>query len=139
MKMNKSMPKSSVIPVLAYEDVQTAVEWLCKAFGFSVRLKIGEHRAQLHVGEGAIVVNKLNNKNTSKEKQHSTMVRIENVDRHYERAKENGSKILLEPEDYPYGERQYTTEDIGGHVWTFSQSIKDSKPEEWGGISVNLE
>jgi hypothetical protein len=34
-----------------------------------------------------------------------------------------------------YGERQYTCEDPGGHRWTFSQSIADLEPEEWGGTS----
>jgi len=37
------------------------------------------------------------------------------------------------PADYPYGERQYTAEDLAGHVWTFSLSINDVAPEEWGG------
>jgi len=35
--------------------------------------------------------------------------------------------------DYPYGERQYTVEDPGGHRWTFSQTIADVAPEKWGG------
>jgi hypothetical protein len=32
-------------------------------------------------------------------------------------------------------ERQYTAEDLGGHRWTFAQSIADVAPEEWGGLS----
>ena len=35
------------------------------------------------------------------------------------------------------GERQYTAVDLGGHVWTFSQSIADVAPEGWGGVSAS--
>jgi uncharacterized glyoxalase superfamily protein PhnB len=43
--------------------------------------------------------------------------------------------VIQAPKDYPYGERQYTAEDLGGHHWTFSQSIADLAPEDWGGTS----
>jgi uncharacterized glyoxalase superfamily protein PhnB len=36
-------------------------------------------------------------------------------------------------ETYPFGERQYTVDDPGGHRWTFTQSVADVAPEEWGG------
>src|SRR5262245_66684856 len=54
--MNRSMPSGVVIPTLAYPDVRVAVEWLCRAFGFAERLRIGDHRSQLSFGEGAVVV-----------------------------------------------------------------------------------
>lgn len=50
------MPPSTVIPVLAYPDVGQAVDWLCETFGFIERWRAGNHRAQLAVGEGAVVV-----------------------------------------------------------------------------------
>jgi hypothetical protein len=34
---NRSMPASTVIPVLGYDDVGEAIEWLCEAFGFTER------------------------------------------------------------------------------------------------------
>jgi uncharacterized glyoxalase superfamily protein PhnB len=67
------------------------------------------------------------------------MVRISDVDRHHERASNSGARILRSPADYPYGERQYTCEDHAGHRWTFSQSIKDVAPEEWGGTPGRIE
>jgi hypothetical protein len=42
-------------------------------------------------------------------------------------------EVPYPPTDYPYGERQYSTEDPAGHTWTFSQTIKDVNPAEWGG------
>ena len=53
---NRSMAPGPVIPELAYADVPQAARWLCDAFGFTERLRIGSHRIQLHVGAGAIVV-----------------------------------------------------------------------------------
>ncbi|MDQ3400594.1 MAG: hypothetical protein M3470_06310 [Chloroflexota bacterium] len=49
------------------------------------------------------------------------------------RAVKVGARILQPPTDFPYGERQYTVVDIGGHRWTFSQSIADVDPGDWGG------
>ena len=42
----------------------------------------------------------------------------------------------MEPTDFEYGERQYQAEDPAGHRWTFSETLRDVAPEEWGGISV---
>ena len=47
MLVNRTMPPSTVIPVLVYEDPSEAIEWLCDAFGFTVRWRTGDHRAQL--------------------------------------------------------------------------------------------
>jgi uncharacterized glyoxalase superfamily protein PhnB len=127
MLANRSMPRSTVIPELGYSDVSAAIDWLCAAFGFTLRLRIADHRAQLNVGDGAIVV-------TDRGwRAHSVMVRVDDIDTHHEQAVRRGARILTPPADYPYGERQYTAEDLGGHYWTFSQSIADVAPEEWGG------
>ena len=66
---------------------------------------------------------------------HAVHVRVEDVDQHYEHARLRGARILQPPADYPYGERQYTAEDYARHRWTFSQSIADVLPEDWGGTS----
>jgi uncharacterized glyoxalase superfamily protein PhnB len=138
---NRSVPPSTVIPELAYQDVGEAAEWLCRAFGFRERVRIGNHRAQLVLGEGAVVVTELgaNAAPDADHATHSTLVRVEDADRHREQAEQAGAKILDEPTDYPYGERQYNAEDIGGHRWTFSQSIADVDPTSWGGTPVNLD
>jgi len=133
MIANRSMPQSTVIPELVYPDVAKAVDWLCDVFGFTERLRIGDHRAQLNVGDGSIVVATGHGGKGKGEANHSVMVRVDYVDRHFENAKRHGAKILGTPTDYPYGERQYAVEDLGGHRWTFSQSIADVDPETWGG------
>jgi uncharacterized glyoxalase superfamily protein PhnB len=137
MLANRSIPRCTVIPVLAYPNVGEAIDWLCNAFGFSLRLRIGDHRAQLNVGDGAMVVAE-GGLGASRESAHSVMVRVDDVDGHHERAKQRGAKILGAPTSYPYGERQYSVEDFAGHRWTFSQSIADVAPEQWGGKSGQL-
>jgi uncharacterized glyoxalase superfamily protein PhnB len=137
MLANRSIPQSTVIPELAYPDVGEAVDWLCKAFGFSVRVRIANHRAQLNVGDGAMVVTERSDA-SSQPSSHSVMVRVDDVYGHRDHAVASGARVLRAPADYPYGERQYTVMDPGGHVWTFSQSIADVAPEEWGGSSHTL-
>lgn len=137
MRTNRSIPNTTVIPELAYADVAAAAEWLSKAFGFTVRLRIANHRIQMNIeGGGAMVVVEL--RGAAMDQAHGVMVRVADVDRHCKRARAAGARILHEPETYPYGERQYSVEDIGGHRWKFSQSIADVAPEDWGGTSVNL-
>ena len=130
---NRTMPPCAVMPVLVYPDVRQAVEWLCNAFGYVERWEAKGHRAQLLVGGGAVVV--VDGDATGACGAHSMMVRVDNVDAHHAVALLWGARILSPPADYPYGERQYTVEDPGGHRWTFSQSIADLAPEEWGGTS----
>jgi uncharacterized glyoxalase superfamily protein PhnB len=133
------MPRCTVIPELAYPDVGLGVDWLCEAFGFTVRIRIGGHRAQLNVGDGAVVVTGRGVAGQdSADRAHSVMVRVQDVDRHHEQAARRGARILRAPDDYPYGERQYSAEDPGGHCWTFSQSIADVAPEGWGGVAGQL-
>jgi uncharacterized glyoxalase superfamily protein PhnB len=133
MLTNRSMPRSTVIPELAYPDVGQATDWLCETFGFSVRLRIGNHRAQLNIGEGTIVLTESPGYRASGDAAHSVMIRVDDVHGHHERVSRRGARIVRPPADYPYGERQYTVEDLAGHRWTFSQSIADVDPTEWGG------
>ena len=128
------MPPSTVIPELVYQDVGEAIGWLCDGFGFQVRWRAGDHRAQLWLNGGTVVVTEPRTSKALPGPQ-SLLVRVPDVRVHYERARRRGAKILEEPRDFPYGERQYAVEDLGGHHWGFSQSIADVAPEQWGGAS----
>jgi uncharacterized glyoxalase superfamily protein PhnB len=142
MLSNRSVPPSAVIPELVYEDVEAAVAWLCRVFGFSIRWQAGGHRAQLHVGGGVVVVRDMPpDVDTGAPVPgacSSVLVRVEDVDVQHQRALGAGAHVVREPSDHPYGERQVTFEDLGGHRWTFTQSIADVAPEEWGGVSFDL-
>lgn len=136
MLSNRSMPRSIVIPELAYPNIGEAIDWLCKVFGFTLRIRIGDHRAQLNVEGGGNIVLIEESRNISLRS--AVMVRVEDVHAHYERVKQSDAKIVREPKDYPYGERQYNVEDFAGHQWCFSQSIADVDPTEWGGTPGKL-
>jgi uncharacterized glyoxalase superfamily protein PhnB len=140
MKPNRSVPAPTVIPVLTYPDVREAVAWLGAAFGSVERVRIGEdHRAQLRFGDGAVIVADVGHDRRPPrpgEVTHTVMVRVEDVLAHCERAREHGARITMEPTDFEFGERQYTAEDLAGHRWTFSETLADVAPEEWGGITV---
>ncbi len=110
MIANRSMPPSTVIPVLVYPDFAKAVTWLCDVFGFIERLRIGSHRSQLSIGEGCVVATA--------------------------RPALLPSEVRAPPATYPFGERRYSAENLAGHTWTFSQSIADVDPREWGGTVV---
>ncbi len=140
MIRNRSIPHATVIPVLAYLNANQAAAWLCDAFGFTVRLRVDSHRIQLNVGEGAIIVRELRPYETgaSLGVGHSITVRIDDADAHCRRARAYGASITQELTTHPYGERQYVAEDLAGHSWTFSQSVADLLPEDWGGYSEKL-
>jgi uncharacterized glyoxalase superfamily protein PhnB len=129
-----------VIPVLVYPDVRAAVAWLERAFGFAERVRIGEdHRAQLSFGDGAVIVADVRRAQRPPrpgEVTHSVMVRVEDARAHCEHARASGAQIHMEPTDFEYGERQYSAEDLAGHHWTFSETLADVAPEEWGGASI---
>lgn len=137
MKPNRSIPSSTVIPVLTYPDVRAAVTWLSAAFGFVERLQIGEdHRSQLSVGDGAVIVGDVGGDRRPPregETTHSVTVRVENAEAHCAKARAHGARILMEPTDFEYGERQYSAEDLARHQWTFSETLDDVDPASWGG------
>ena len=137
MQSNRSIPAATVIPVLIYPDVREAVAWLSAAFGFAERVRIGEdHRSQLSAGDGAVIIGDVRHDRRpprSGEVTHSVMVRVPDARAHCERARDHGARILMEPTDFEYGERQYSAEDPFGHQWTFTQTLADVAPRQWGG------
>lgn len=141
MERNRSIPASSVVPVLVYPDVREAVAWLEAAFGFAERVQIGEdHRSQLSFGDGALIVGDVRHDRRPPregEETHAVMIRVDDARAHCERARAHGARILMEPTDFPYGERQYHAEDPAGHRWTISETLRDVAPEEWGGTTVS--
>jgi uncharacterized glyoxalase superfamily protein PhnB len=134
MTTNRSMPPGVFIPELGYANVREAAAWLCEAFGFSERLRIADHRVQLTLGDASIVVIEgPAQPDPAHASTHAVMVHVAEVDAVFTRAKAHGARVVRAPADYPYGERQCTFVDTGGHSWTFSQTIADVDPADWGG------
>lgn len=136
--VNRSMPPGTIIPELAYPDVREAAAWLCRAFGFRERLRIADHRVQLTLEDASVVAIELppDQIGDAPLVTHGILVRVFDARAHHDRAKDAGARITSLPTDYPFGERQYSALDPAGHRWTFSETIDDVDPADWGGEVV---
>ena len=136
MKINRSTPPATVVPVLGYPDVRAAVAWLSAAFGFVERTRIGEsHRAQMSIGaDGALIVAERRGEAPSHQVGSGNLVRVrvEDVEAQFERARTHGASVVEAPTDREYGERDCTLEDLAGHRWQFAETLRDVAPEDFG-------
>ena len=136
MIVNRSAPPATVVPVLVYPNVETAIDWLTGAFGFVERLRApgpdgAISHAQLNVADGAIMIGGPFQLPQDAVPRY-VLIHVDDVDAHYERARRFGARIVQPPQDMPFGERQYSAVDLAGYGWTFSQSIADVAPQTWG-------
>lgn len=127
------MPVDVLVPVLSYPALDEAIAWLTTSFGFTERWRAGDHRVQLAVGPRAAIALAHRDGPLETEALDHVMVRVADVDAHHAMARAHGARVVSEPADYPYGERQYTVLDHVGRAWVFSQTIADVAPEDWGG------
>jgi uncharacterized glyoxalase superfamily protein PhnB len=153
MANNAPENRPRIVPMMAYEDVASALEWLAAAFGFHERMRFewpdGRiSHAEMEMGDGLIMLAnptpdyqspKRHREACEPARRWSTvpwvidglLVYVDDVDTHFERAKESGATILSEPQDQSYGDRNYRAEDIEGHRWMFATHIRDVDPAEW--------
>lgn len=139
LKKNRSAPDSGVIPILYYPETRKPVEWLTTVLPFKERLRIGDHRSQLVHENGAIVIATPGAHadaapcTLQSPAGHVVMLRVTDIDQLFERAKAAGAKVLTEPADHMYGERQCSFLDPWGRPWTLTETVFDSDPAVWGG------
>jgi uncharacterized glyoxalase superfamily protein PhnB len=129
---------------LYYEDPASAIDWLCRAFGFELRLKVEgdagriEH-SELELGGGLVMVSGTHKRDkcpymhapreVGGANTQNMMVYVDDVEAHCKRARAAGAKIVNEPETHDYGDdywadRTYECEDVGGHHWWFSERVR---------------
>jgi uncharacterized glyoxalase superfamily protein PhnB len=136
-----------IAPALFYDDAGSAIDWLCEAFGFEVRLRVDgvdgrvEH-SELEYGEGLVMVGSAGGSSERPGPQpwrsprtlggantQSLCVYVDDVDAHCARSRTAGAKILDEPKTDDYGEewganRTYRVEDPEGHHWWFMTRVR---------------
>lgn len=134
---NRSAPPCEVIPVVAYPDVPAAAAWLEAAFGFRVRLRIGDHRTQMWFGSSCLIVGETG-KNNQWATKSSVMLRVPDVDAGCARAQQQGALVVHPPQKHVYGEYQATLRDFAGNTWTLTQTVEDVDPAVWGGEVVEI-
>ena len=135
----ENMPR--VTPYLLYEDVAASLDWLTRAFGFQERMRLPGPdgkitHAEMELADGVIMLgcpgpDYQNPKRVGHVTQNLYVyVDVDDVDKHFEHAREAGATILNEPEDQFYGDRRYGVEDREGHHWFFAQHVRDVAPED---------
>jgi predicted enzyme related to lactoylglutathione lyase len=135
---NRSVPPDTVLPHVMYRDVEEAIAWLGKAFGFSEHYRYGNPAsgAQVHLGNAWIMLKRAREGSASPAKlgfgTQSLTVFVDDLEAHYQRAKAAGAKLLEDLHETEYGELQYAAEDLDGHHWLFSRHARDLSPDQWG-------
>ena len=129
----------AITAYLLYKDVEGALTWLEKAFGLREVERMDGPDGK--VGHGAMKLGKdlvmmgcpgpkYKNPKQLGQATQSLYVNVDDVEKHFKRAKKAGAKILEEPTDTFYGHRRYGAEDPEGHQWYFAQDIpKKAKPK----------
>ena len=140
----EGMPR--ITPYLAYEDADAAIEWLTRAFAFRERLRStgsdgSVNHAELELEDGGIMIGApggdyRNPRETGGARHIFVHAYVDDVDAHFERAKEAGAAIVAAPADQAYGDRRYHVEDLEGHQWFFAQHVRDVPAEEWGAVEA---
>jgi PhnB protein len=122
-----------VTPYLLYENLPAALEWLAKAFGLRERSRQAgpdgkPTHAEMTLGEDGLILlgwpgPQYRNPKRLGQATQNLYVRVEDLDKHFERAVQAGAVVLEKPEDQPYGDRRYGVEDPEGHRWYFAQAV----------------
>ena len=157
--MTKNPPSGMprIVPMLSYEDVGGAADWLCSAFGFRERLRYTADdgtlsHVQLELEDGLVMLGNPEGLYVSPKRHAETCdaarqvaetpyvsdglhVYVDDVGAHYEQARRAGARVLSELEQTPFGDRHYRVEDLEGHRWLFAEHVRDVAPEDWGAES----
>ena len=128
---------------LFYDDPKRAIDWLCNAFGFELRLLVetgdgGVAHSELVFGEGVVMVSAASKHADARSPMHGggtqgLMVYVDDIAAHCERARKNGARVFQELSVSDYGEefwsdRHYGAFDCEGHRWWFSERIATGNP-----------
>lgn len=133
----------TLFPSLYYKDKRAALAWLERVFGFEIAMVVTNAdgalgHCEMKCGADGAVVNieseweRFTKSPSSLGGANSCSIgcRIEDVDAHFARAKAAGARIFTEPKTEFYGWRAYSAFDCDGHLWRFSEVVKDMSLEE---------
>lgn len=122
-----------ITPVLVYQDIAAAHEFLVAAFGFEPGAvdRDGDGNpvhGEVRAGGQAIWLHRAADEHRmasarSAASSNGLVVHVADVDAHFRRAREHGAEIDYEPADMPYGQREYGARDPEGHRWWFAARL----------------
>lgn len=118
---------------LVYRDPRAAIDWLCRVFGFELRVLVeGENgeilHSELEFGEGLVGVSGVRDDFKSPIDlggacTQGLYVIVDDIDAHYAQVKAHGARIVRELTTADYGDRTYGAVDVEGHWWWFGQRV----------------
>ncbi|WP_374370400.1 VOC family protein [Dongia sp.] len=125
--MTETSASAAIFPALKYDDAPAAIDWLGRAFGFSKHMVVpddkgGVAHAELRIGGAMIMLGSMGKPDPTNPwttERQGVYVQITDIDEHYARAQAAGAKIERPLADTPYGAREYSVRDPGGHLWSF--------------------
>jgi uncharacterized glyoxalase superfamily protein PhnB len=135
---------STIIPCLRYRDAHAAIEWLCKAFGFTKQAVYeneqgGVEHAQLTYGNGMVMLGEVRDNAFGQHivqpdqiggrETQCACVTVTNCKSHYQQAKAAGAVIVDDYAEKDYGGAGYSCHDPEGHLWYFG-SYDPWQPEQ---------
>jgi uncharacterized glyoxalase superfamily protein PhnB len=117
----------TVFPVFRYNDARSAIDWLVDAFGFEKHAEYGGPNdtvahAELRFGPSVIGISSATPPvpgNPWSQARQGVYIAVDDVDAHYERARQAGAEIAMPLRDMDYGSREYTARDPEGLLWAF--------------------
>jgi PhnB protein len=115
----------AITPYLYYEDVGRALTFLAKAFGlrkYGVQMRGADGKikhAAMKFEDAFIMMGRppagYRNPRRLGQATQSLYINVKDVDKHFQRARKAGARILEEPSDTEYGHRRYGATDPEGH------------------------
>ncbi len=118
---------AKLYPAIKYDDAPRALDWLQSAFGFEPHAVHKDDRgdiahAEMKMGDGMIMFGGKRPPDATNPwctEPMGVYVCVEDIDAHYAKAKAAGAEIVRPLSDTPYGAREYSARDCGGHLWSF--------------------
>jgi uncharacterized glyoxalase superfamily protein PhnB len=135
---NRTVPTDTVLPPIAYRDLDEAIPWLTRTFGFTEHYRYGDpiSGAQLFAGRACIMVRTAKPESKTPAQlgygTQSLTIFLEDLDTHFQHTKSAGATIVEDLHETVYGEYQYAALDLDGHHWLFSRHARDLSPDQWG-------
>ncbi|MQA06782.1 MAG: VOC family protein [Streptosporangiales bacterium] len=131
-----------VMPHLSIEGAAGALEFYKGVLGATERMRMAlpdgtVAHAEIQLGESVIMIGDANLPTDTDPSPQALggspvalFVYLEDVDKAYERAIEEGAASVSKPADHFYGDRVATIDDPYGHRWNLATHVEDVPPDE---------
>ena len=144
MPQNPPEGNSRVSPMVFYDDLASAIEFIEKAFGLATKLTLpGPDGGLLHAErtcyDAVIMFGPADGERGQQSPQRLGAVNqsiycyVDKIDEHFKRAVASGATVVSEPQDMFWGDRMYDVRDCEGHLWSFAERTRDPDPSAMPG------